>query len=190
MKRQNTRTIPFRRKRNGKTNYKRRLALLKGDCPRIVVRKTLNNMYVQIIDFDPVGDKVLASASSVQLVKKGWKLNPVNTPAAYLVGFMAGKLAVEKKISKAILDLGLQSTIAKSKLYAALKGAVDAGLKVPYSEKVIPSEDRIKGLHVEEYAKNLKENKEKYEKQFSKYIKNGIKPEEVSKYFEEMKSKL
>jgi len=37
----------------------------------------------------------------------------------------------------------------------------------------------------------LKENDpERYEKQFSSYLKNGLKPENISKHFEEVKNKI
>ena len=190
MTNQNTRTVPLRRKREGKTNYKKRIALLKGGKPRLVVRKTMKNIYAQIIEFTPKGDRVLVSASSAELEKKGWKLSRSNLPAAYLVGYLLGKKENTKKIGETVIDFGLQTTVAKSKLYAVLKGAVDAGLKISHSDEVMPDEERIKGAHIEKYAKELKSDDARFKKQFSKYIKNNINPEQATKYFEEMKNKL
>ena len=55
----------------------------------------------------------------------------------------------EKKIKDAILDLGLQTPLKGSRLYAALKGAIDGGLTIPASEEVFPAEERITGQHLE-----------------------------------------
>ena len=147
------RVIPFRRKREGKTNYKKRIAYLNSGMPRLVIRRSSKNMTAQIIIYDPKGDKVIASSNSVELKKLGWKLSGANTPASYLVGFLIGKKSVEKKIHEAILDLGLYQPRSGSKVYAALKGAVDSGLKVPYDEAVVPKQERIEGKHISDYKK-------------------------------------
>jgi large subunit ribosomal protein L18 len=56
--------------------------------------------------------------------------------------------AKQKNIGEAILDLGLQIPHKGSKLYAALKGATDAGLSVPANEKIFPSAERLSGKHI------------------------------------------
>jgi large subunit ribosomal protein L18 len=75
-----------------------------------------------------------------------------------------------------------------SKLYAVVKGALDAGIKVKVSKDKLPSEERIKGDHIVKFAKKIKENKES--KQFSKYLKNNIDPEGIPKLFEDVKKKI
>lgn len=182
-----TRTIAFRRKRKGKTNYKSRMKLLLSNKPRLVIRKTLKNVYAQIVTFDPKGDKVLATASSKELNKKGWKLHGGNMVTGYLVGFLLGK---KVEIKEAVLDIGLQTSIKGCCLYSVLKGFIDSGVKVQHSEDVLPSDDRIKGKHIVEYAKKLKENKDSYDKQFGKMLKSGVDPEKIDSYFEEMKKKI
>ncbi len=145
--------IPFRRKRSGKTNYKKRIAMLTSRMPRFVVRRSLKHIITQIILYEPQGDKIVASATSHDLKKLGWKLSGNNTPAAYLVGYLAGNKAKQAKINEAILDLGLYRPIKGSKLYAVLKGAVDAGLQVSHDPVVMPKEDRIHGKHIADYKK-------------------------------------
>ena len=147
------RVIPFRRKREGKTNYKKRIAYLSSGLPRLVIRRSLKNIVAQIIIYEQKGDKVVASSNSIEIKKLGWKFGGSNTSASYLVGFLVGKKAVEKKVHEAILDLGLYQPMAGSKLYAALKGAVDAGLKVPHDESILPKQERIEGKHVSDYKK-------------------------------------
>ncbi|MHA1860396.1 MAG: 50S ribosomal protein L18, partial [Candidatus Asgardarchaeia archaeon] len=101
-------------------------------------------------------------------------------------GLLIGKRALKKRIKSAVLDIGVQKSIKGSRIYALLKGVVDAGLKVPHSPDVLPPEDRIKGEHIVKYAKELKEgNKERYRIQFSR-----TNPEELPRMFEEVKSKI
>jgi len=54
----------------------------------------------------------------------------------------------------------------------------------------MPSEDRISGKHIEEYAKSLESDKEKYQKQFSKYLKENVDPKSLTKMFEGVLSKI
>ena len=178
--------IPYRRKREGKTNYKKRFRMLLSKNPRAVVRKSLLNIEIQIIEFDPKGDKVIASAHSKDLAKQGWKASTSSIPAAYLTGLM---LAKNTKVKVANLDIGLQRSIKGSKLFAAAKGMVDGGLQINIDESMFPSEDRIKGKHIADYAKSLKD-KEAYKKQFSQYIKNKVDPADIEKQFESVKKKI
>lgn len=165
MKNVSTYTVPFRRKREGKTDYRKRLKLLSSGKPRLVIRRSGSSIYAQIIEFKPAGDVVSISATSKDVEKAGWKFDKKNIPCAYLVGYLAGKRAVDKKIGEAILDIGLQTSKKGSRIYSALKGAIDGGLKVACSEEVLPSEDRIKGKHIcahrkideGEFSKNFEE---------------------------------
>ena len=182
-----TRTIPYRRKREGKTNYKKRLRLLLSKKHRLVIRKSLKNIIAQIVEFKPEGDRVVVSASSQQLKKLGWKLHGGNIVTGYLVGFMMGKRA---KVKEAVLDMGLQTSGKGCCLYAVLKGVIDAGMNIPHSKEILPGEERVKGKHISDYAKKLKENKAVYERQFSKLLKEGVDPEKVDAYIEEIKKKI
>jgi len=176
--------IPYRRKREGKTDYKRRISLISSGKPRLVIRKSLKNIILQVIEFHPKGDKVLLSAHTSELKKYGWKANTSNLPSSYLVGLLLGLKAKKKEINEAILDLGLQPSIKGTALYAAMKGAIDGGLNVPCSEKIMPKEDRIKGIHISNYAKLAKAP------QFLQYQKNKLNPEELPKHFEDIKNKI
>ena len=154
--------MQFKRRREDKTNYKKRLALIKSKKTRLVVRKSLSNISVQFINFNSKGDETIASANSTELKKLGWSKTG-NVPTAYLTGLLAGKKAKNKNIEEAILDLGLQRSTKGSRIYAALKGVLDSGVNVPHSKEILPSEDRIKGKHISEAI----------EKQFEE-VKNKI----------------
>lgn len=140
--------IQFHRKTSGKTNYKKRLNLLKSRKNRLVIRRTNKYIIVQIVGYEPKGDKVFVTINSKQLQKQGWKHSCKNIPACYLTGFLLGKIAGEKKLEKAILDLGLQTSIKGSRVYAVVKGVIDAGMDLHSSEDIFPPEDRIQGKHI------------------------------------------
>ena len=140
----------FSRRRKGVTNYRKRLALLKSGLPRAVVRFTNSKVTIQVSNFEGKGDRVLASASSADLDKMGWKNSKTNIPASYLSGKLAGKNAVKAGISAAVLDIGRITPISGSRAFAVLKGLVDGGLEIPHSESSYPSGDRINGSHISE----------------------------------------
>jgi len=144
--------VPFRRRREGKTDYRRRLKLLKGNLPRAVVRKSLQNISVQIALYDQGGDTIVASAVSKELRRFGWNLNTGNVPAAYLTGLLAGKRAKAKGIAAAVLDIGLNSPARGARMFASLKGLLDAGIDIPHDESVLPSPERLQGKHLGEAA--------------------------------------
>ncbi|HEY4822813.1 MAG TPA: 50S ribosomal protein L18 [Candidatus Bathyarchaeia archaeon] len=184
-------SVPFRRRREGKTDYKLRLGLVRSGKPRAVVRTSNKYVYVQIVDAQPSGDVVRASASSKELAKLGWKGGTGNLPSAYLTGTLAGRRALTKGIKEAILDIGLRPSTKGSRLYAALKGLTDAGLEVPHSEEILPTTDRLGGAHITEYAKSLlSESSEVYKKRFSGYLSKGLKPEELTGHFEQVRGQI
>ncbi len=156
--------VAFRRRREGKTDYRRRQRLLRGDSPRAVVRKTLNQTLVQIVEAEANGDHVVASARSLDLKEHGWDAGTGNVPAAYLTGYLAGRRAVAKGIKDAVLDIGLQEPTKGGRVFAALQGLVDAGVKVPHSKEILPAKARLRGEHIgEAVAKSFDAVKAKLE---------------------------
>lgn len=146
--------LEFKRKRKGKTNYKKRLKLLLASRPRLVVRKSLKNILVQIVEYGGKGDKVIVSVHSCELKKYGWEKSRCNLPSSYLVGMLIGDKAKKKGLKEAVLDIGLQNSIKGSRIYALLKGCIDSGLDVPHSKNVLPKEDRVNGKHIKDFDVN------------------------------------
>jgi len=136
----------LRRLRDEKTNYRRRTALLKSKRDFVTVKISNENIQVQLHKPELLGDKVIASAHSRFLLKKGWKGSRKNIPAAYLTGYFAGKKALAKGGKDAILYRGTDKYTQR--MAAALKGVLDAGLQIPASPEAFPVEDRIKGQHL------------------------------------------
>lgn len=183
--------VPFRRRREGKTNYRKRVKLLKSGKPRLVVRVLNNRVIVQIVEFKPEGDVTLVHVVPEHLRRFGWKGHGGNACTAYLLGLICGFEAKKKGIGEVVLDIGLHTPKPGSNVFAALKGALDSGLKVPHDPKILPDDGRVRGEHIKAYAERLlKEDKERYKKQFSSYLKSGLKPEGIVEHFEEVKKKI
>jgi large subunit ribosomal protein L18 len=184
--------VPRKRRREGKTNYYRRYRMvISGRKIRAVVRRTNKHIIVQITKFEATGDKTLVAVTSKALRKYGWLGDLKNTPAAYLTGFLAGLLAKKAGISHAILDIGLHPSVKGSRIYAAVKGLIDAGVEIPVSSEVLPSEDRISGKHIAAYSSSLEnENPEKYNRIFSGILSRGLNPKKLPEHFLEVKNKI
>jgi len=144
--------VKFRRRRENKTDYSRRLALLKSGHTRLVVRCTNRQVLVQFIQFGENGDKTVCFVKSKQLAKFNWTPKR-NLPTAYLTGLLAGKAALKKGVKNAILDTGLQVPSKSSLLYGALQGVTDAGVSVPCGKDLVDAK-RLKGAHIDAYAKS------------------------------------
>jgi large subunit ribosomal protein L18 len=184
--------VPKRRRREGKTNYYKRYEILKNNQIRAVIRKTNKYVIVQFVYATPVGDYTLAAAHSRELVKLfEWKGGAKSTPAAYLTGLLAGLRARKLGITYAIPDIGLNRPVRGSKIFAALKGIRNSGIEIPCSDEVLPSDERIRGVTIAEYAKMLNEtNQEKYLHQFGDMIKKGLDPRLLPEHFDDVYRKI
>jgi len=183
--------VPYRRRREGKTDYHRRKKLLISGLPRLVARKTNKHIIAQIVEASIEGDRVLASAHSSELRKKfGWLGSLKNLPAAYLTGLLCGYRALKRNVKKAILDIGLQTPSKGARVFAVMKGCIDAGIEIPHGEEILPSEERIKGQHISDYASMLSSTPEVYSKRFSEYISRGLRPENIVEHFSAVKKKI
>jgi large subunit ribosomal protein L18 len=183
--------VPFRRRKEGKTDYRSRRALVLSRLPRLVVRRTSKHIIIQIVEAEVAGDKVAVSAHSRELAKTyGWQGNCRNVPAAYLTGLLCGFKAMVHGVKKAVLDIGLHSPSRGARVFAALKGVLDAGVTVPHSENMIPEETRISGKHIADYGIQLSSNPEIYQQKFSKNLSRGLRPEQLSEHFSSTKEKI
>jgi large subunit ribosomal protein L18 len=181
--------MTFRRHREKKTDYRQRLALIKSQKVRMVVRRSLRGIRVQFVRFSASGDTVIAEQTSKSLAKYGWVYHSANLPAAYLVGYMAGAEALSKGVKEAILDAGLQNSVKFSSLYCAATGAKDAGISIPTGSGILPPKERISGKHIVDYAAKIRDTP-LYHKQFSFYLKKGVDPGNMQEIFEHTKKEI
>lgn len=177
--------LPLRRRREGKTDYRQRHNLIRhskrnyGEVKsRFVVRITNQKVICQIVQAYPVGDKVVCSAESTELVKYGVTFGLKNYSAAYATGFLCARKMLSKlglseaytgaeqidgedyfesdneegpKAYRCYLDIGLSRSTQGAKVFAAMKGACDGGLYIPHSpSKFVGYNKETKELNAEE----------------------------------------
>ena len=145
-----------RRRIENKTNYHKRLILLKSKSPRLVIRKTNKYIILQIIESTDAQDKVVCSVNTRDLLKDNWPKDKAGSlkslSAAYLAGFLLGKKAKIK--GRVVLDTGLTPSTKGSRIYAAVKGISDAGIEINFDEEMVPSKERIESVEFFSIVKN------------------------------------
>jgi len=182
--------VKLRRRREGKTDYHARKAMVVSERPRLVPRFSAKNVSIQIVISKVSGDEVIAAAHSKELKKKyNWKAPTGNIPAAYLTGLICGYKANNKGVKNAILDIGLINPTKGSKIFAALNGVIDAGIEVPYDEKKIVK-GRIDGTHIAKYGNSMEADSEAYSAKFAKYLEQKISPKDLPEHFSKIKSEI
>lgn len=198
---------------------------------RFVVRITNKNITCQIIYAKIQGDVVLAAAYSNELPHYGIKNGLTNWSAAYATGLLCARRILTKlgladtyegndevdgehyeveaeddapRPFKAFLDVGLRRTTTGSRVFGCLKGAVDGGVAIPYSDSRFPGWDAeekeldaellksyIFGGHVAEYMEYLEEeDEEAYKTQFAKYIEEDLGADDIEAIYEEAHEKI
>ena len=144
--------MPFRRRREGRTNYHVRYRLILSKKPRVVVRKSNASTTLQLVVAEQLGDKTLLTVNSKELEDFGYTLSKSNLPAAYLTGLLFGKKMLALGNVEGIADIGLHASTRGNRIYAAIKGVVDAGVNVPHSPEIFPEDERIRGEHIKKYT--------------------------------------
>ncbi|MFH1365765.1 MAG: 50S ribosomal protein L18, partial [archaeon] len=157
------------RRRENKTDYLKRLNLLKSKTPRIVFRKTNKYIISQYVRSKSAQDTVEIEVNSKRLLTKGWPKefegSLKSIPASYLTGYLMGFIIKQEKKESPIVDFGMIRVLHKTKIYAFLKGLKDAGIEIECSEEFFPEEEKIKGKNLKkDFSKHFQEIKTKIEK--------------------------
>ena len=142
-----------KRRRQGKTDYHRRLRLLRSGAPRAVVRVSNTQVICQLVSYNPNGDVILQSVNGKSLTDSySWPedASKKSIPACYVAGYALGKKAISAGNHEAVLDIGLAASSPGSRVFSALKGMIDAGLDIPHGTSVLPSEERLSGKHIDD----------------------------------------
>jgi large subunit ribosomal protein L18 len=144
--------VQKRRRRENKTDYLKRMKLLKSEKPRIVFRKTNKHLIVQYTVSEEAQDKVVFGINSKDLLKHGWdekaKGSLKSITASYLTGYFAGKKIIKEKLEHPIVDLGMIRVLHKTKVFAFIKGLIDAGVEINSKGEAFPEENRLTGEHL------------------------------------------
>ena len=160
-----------RRRNENKTDYMKRLKLLKSESPRIVFRKTNKYVIAQYVTSHETRDKVEIAINSKKLMNYGWpkefKGSLKSIPASYFTGFLIGKVVLKSKKKNPIVDFGMIRNVHKSRSFAFLKGLVDAGIKIKHKEDSFPVDERIIGKHMKkDFSNTFQKIKNKIESEF------------------------
>ena len=144
--------VDKRRRKEAKTDYAKRIKLLKSNSARLVFRKTNKYLIAQYVISKESKDETKLSGNSKELLKFGWPKEFAGSlksiSAAYLFGLLMSKKIKEGKLEKPIVDFGMIKMIHKTKTYAFLKGLKDNGLDINCEDKFCPDESRLKGEHM------------------------------------------
>lgn len=178
--------VPFRRRREGKTNYHLRRKFVLSGKRRVVIRLSNKQTLIQLVSSNVTGDETHLFLNAKILDEIGWQGATGNLPASYLMGYSFGKRALSNGVSKdepLILDMGLATKFYGGRIFAALKGAVDAGLNIAHSKIIFPTQERIRGEHIAQFASIKSED----DHRFTKYKMN---PTDLPKHFDEIKAKI
>ena len=179
----------LKRIRTHKTNYRKREALLISKQDFVTIKITNQNVIAQVLKPEIQGDIVRVSTHSRELRRYGWKGSLNSLPACYLVGLVLGRKALEKGVDKAVLYIGNKPFT--SRIAACMKGIVQAGINIPISSESYPTEHRLNGQHIAEYALKIKtEDINKYNKYFSSLLKEGLVPENYQSHVEEITARI
>ena len=101
-----------------------------AEAPRMNVYRSLNHIYVQIIDDragDAKGGVTIASASTMDKAVKEKIAGMTKTDAAKVVGAVAAERAMEKGVKAVVFDRG--GYLYTGRVKAVADGAREAGLK-------------------------------------------------------------
>ena len=163
---------------------------MKSDAPRAVVRKSTNHVTVQIVQTAKEGvDHVMASGHTKELAGFGYTGHGGNVPAAYLAGYLAGlRMGKKTEDAEAIVDLGVQTTTHGTRLFAAVNGIMDAGIKVKVDPVAFPSNERLSGKHIAAFSQ--KEPSKMNRTQFSRYVSKKVDVQLFSEMVEAAKKNM
>jgi large subunit ribosomal protein L18 len=160
--------VSKRRRNENKTDYMKRIKLLKSESPRLIFRKTNRYVLSQYITSKEAQDKIEIGISSKLLESYGWPKefsgSLKSLPASYFTGLLIGKEILKKKLETPIIDFGMIRVISKNKAFAFLKGVADSGVIVNCPEENFPEQERIEGKNLkQDFSKVFKEIKLKIE---------------------------
>ncbi|RWR92842.1 60S ribosomal protein L5 [Cinnamomum micranthum f. kanehirae] len=211
--------VKYKRRREGKTDYRARIRLINQDknkynTPkyRFVVRFTNKDIITQIVSASITGDTILAAAYAHELPRYGLEVGLTNYAAAYCTGLLLARRVLkilelddeyEGNVEATGEDYSVEAADTRRPFRALLDvglGALDGGLDVPHSDKRFAGykkEDKqldadfhrkyIFGGHVADYMRALMEDEpEKYQSQFSEYIKKGIEADDMEELYKKV----
>ncbi|EMS47485.1 60S ribosomal protein L5-1 [Triticum urartu] len=193
--------VKFKRRRQGKTDYRARLRLTNQDKNKY---NTPKYRFVPYLFSSTDLIRHVAYCTGLLLARRVLKCRDLDQEYEGNVEATGEDFSVEpadeRRPFRALLDVGLIRTTTGNRVFGALKGALDGGLDIPHSdkrfagfkkdEKQLDAEIHRKyiyGGHVADYMKSLAdEEPEKYQSHFSEYIKKGIEIDDMEALYKKV----
>jgi large subunit ribosomal protein L5e len=153
---------------------------------RVLQKLKLDDMYTGVGNEDD--DEVTGEITKVEMDKRTYFVDEVK----------------DKRPFRCFLDVGLSRTSVGAKVFASLKGAVDAGLDIPHNEKNFPGYDKdekkydhdlhrgfIFGEPIKTYQEQLIEDDQesgttRFKTQFGAYEKAGVGPDDLEDLYKKV----
>ncbi|MFW5846654.1 MAG: 50S ribosomal protein L18 [Nanoarchaeota archaeon] len=162
--------VQRKRRREYRTDYKKRIGYLKSDKPRLVFRLSNKKAISQYVQSQEAQDSIEINLDSKELLKYGWPENFAGSlksiTACYLLGYLIGKKIIKEKKETPILDFGMINMLWKTKPYSFLKGVIDSGIKLECPEEAFPEQERIQGKNLkQDFSSNFEKIKSKIDKE-------------------------
>ncbi|KAJ7961754.1 60S ribosomal protein L5 [Quillaja saponaria] len=201
--------VKFKRRREGKTDYRARICLINQDknkynTPkyRFVVRFTNKDIVAQIVSASIAGDIVLAAAYAHELPRYGLEVGLTNYASAYCTGLLLARhvlktLKMDEDYEGNVEATGEYFSVEPAETRRPFRALLDVGLvRTTTGNRVFGAlkgaldgvhRKYIFGGHVAAYMMNLKEDEpEKYQSHFSEYIKRGIEPNGIEEMYKKV----
>ncbi|PKM92237.1 MAG: hypothetical protein CVU81_01555 [Euryarchaeota archaeon HGW-Euryarchaeota-1] len=156
----------YKRRREGKTYYQKRINLLLSRLPRLVVRFTNKHIICQIVEYGEKGDFVKATV-----------FDNKNQNGCQKAGVKIGEKAKELGVKKMIFDLGLGQN--KPRVIACARGVLSTGADVPFSfdEDETKDEEKVENKAESEAKLKVKSPENKAESEEKPKVKSPEKEE-------------
>ncbi|KAJ7953275.1 60S ribosomal protein L5 [Quillaja saponaria] len=201
--------VKFKRRREGKTDYRARIRLINQDknkynTPkyRFVVRFTNKDIVAQITSASIAGDMVLAAAYAHELPHYGLEVGLTNYAAAYCTGLLLArrvlkKLEMDDEYEGNVEATGEDFSVEPAETRRPFRALLDVGLlRTTTGNRIFGA---LKGAldggldipHSDKrFAGFSKDNKqldaEKYQSHFSEYVKRGIEADGIEELYKKV----
>ncbi|PKI69792.1 hypothetical protein CRG98_009667 [Punica granatum] len=180
--------VKFKRRREGKTDYRARIRLINQDknkynTPkyRLVVRFSNKDIVAQIVSATIAGDVVLAAAHAHELPRYGLEVGLTNYAAAYCTGLLLARrvlkmLEMDSEYEGNVEATGEDYSVEPAGERRPFRALLDVGLiRTTTGNRVFGA---LKTL--------MEDEPEKYQSHFSEYIKRGIEADNIEAMYKKV----
>ena len=181
----------YRRRRSGATNYNARRKAISSRGTLLAVRISGKNVSAQFLKPTVTGrpgSRVRALPRAQEARMERFAKVPAGVLPSRASG--PGRTPSRRAWRARSSTTASRRSSRGSRISAFVKGVIDGGVEVPFSEEAMPSEERLKGENIAKYAAELAKDKEAYDKRFSGLLKKGFRPEDYAQNYARTKDAI